>query len=89
MGAIAAAAAEEGTVCGGLWVANYGGRPGCSPPPEWETDDVQPDDIDVPCEVLIWQYTEHCHGQDGFDCNESNPNIDLDNLLRRLVLPPA
>jgi len=48
-GAIAAAAAEEGTVCGGLWVANYGGRPGCSPLPEWETDDVQPDDIDMPC----------------------------------------
>ncbi|MGB9179474.1 MAG: hypothetical protein WCB68_09555 [Pyrinomonadaceae bacterium] len=87
--AIAAAAAEEGIVCGGLWVASYGGRPGCTPLPEWDYDAVRPDDIDMPCEVLIWQYTEHCHGPDGFDCNETNPNIDLDNLLRRLVLPSA
>ena len=89
--AIANAAAEEGTVCGGLWVASYGNpeRPGCTPLIEWSVEDVQPDNIEMPCEVLIWQYTEECHGGDGFDCNQTSPTIDLDHLLQRLILPPA
>jgi len=40
--------------------------------------------------VLIWQYSDDCHGATGFDCDEVNPNIDLNNdLLNQLILPPS
>jgi hypothetical protein len=44
--------------------------------------------VKIPCEVLLWQYADECHGGDGFDCNETNPNIDLQDILSQCVLPP-
>jgi hypothetical protein len=45
--------------------------------------------VAIPCRVLLWQYADECHGGGGFDCNEINPDIDLqEDLLSRCVLPP-
>lgn len=54
---------------------------------EWDPDIVQPN-VKIPCEVLLWQYADECHGGDGFDCNETNPNVDLQDILSQCVLPP-
>ncbi|HEV7643858.1 MAG TPA: hypothetical protein VGO50_07970 [Pyrinomonadaceae bacterium] len=89
------AAAERGTECSGFWVANYGGRSdqitpgaGCAPLLDWSQSETRPD-LELPAEVLIWQYSEECHGGDGFDCNMTNPSINMDELLQKLILPNA
>jgi len=85
-------AMENGSECGGLWVASYGkpSRPGCTPLIEWDASVLTPHGIEAPCPILIWQYTEECHGGNGFDCNETNPTIDLErDLMSKLVLPPG
>jgi hypothetical protein len=88
-------AAANGLECHGFWVANYGERSnrrtpgaGCAPLINWVKGQTQPDRR-LPCEVLIWQYSEECLGGDGFDCNMTNPSIDVDDLLRKLILPAA
>jgi hypothetical protein len=82
-----AAAVAAGAVCEGVWVARWPSH-GCQPLPEWNNDRVQPS-VAIPCPVLIWQYADDCHGGGGFDCSETNPNIDLEeDLLNHLVLPP-
>lgn|SRR5262249_28536056 len=82
-------AADSGHPCHGAWIARYGDRPGCTRLIEWDDDEVLPA-VELPCDVLAWQYTEECHGGDGFDCNETNPNIDAQTkLLDKLILPPA
>jgi hypothetical protein len=80
-------ACKQGSECNGFWVANYGSRPGCSSLVDWKKSDVQPDRV-LPCDVLIWQYAEECSGGNGFDCNETNPAIDTDALMQKLILPP-
>jgi hypothetical protein len=88
--ALVRAVDDGGAICGGVWVASYGNppRPGCTSLIEWDNDAVQPPNLTLPFKVLIWQYTEECHGGDGFDCNETNPNIDLDgDLLSKLIIP--
>jgi hypothetical protein len=43
----------------------------------------------IPCRVLIWQYAGDCNGNGGFDCNQTNPSINLQaDLLNFLILPP-
>jgi hypothetical protein len=79
-------ACRNGSECNGFWVANYGQRPGCSPLIDWVKNQVQPNRT-LPCDVLIWQYSEECRGGSGFDCNETNPSIDTEGLLARLILP--
>lgn len=84
------AAKRQGLICGGLWVASYGNpeRPGCTPLIDWDAEELTPSGIVAPYPILIWQYTEECHGGDGVDCNETNPFIDLENdLMNKLVLP--
>jgi hypothetical protein len=39
--------------------------------------------------VLFWQYAGEIGIRNDFDFNVSNPEIDYDTLLKRLVLPQA
>jgi hypothetical protein len=83
-----AAACAQGVDCRGIWVARWVEH-GCKNLVDWDDARVTPT-IAVPCKVLIWQYSDNCHGGAGFDCDEVNPGIDLDNdLLNQLILPPS
>lgn len=88
-------ATENGSECKGFWVANYERRSnrvrpgaGCAPLLDWTREQTQPN-LELPCDVLIWQYSEECHGGDGFDCNMTNPSINVSDLLQKLILPAA
>lgn len=83
----AAAAASQGALCRGAWIARWPSS-GCQPLPDWNSNMIQPA-VSIPCPVLVWQYADDCHGGGGFDCSETNPEIDLEgDLLNYLVLPP-
>jgi hypothetical protein len=79
-------AGERGVKTQGAWTARWRQRH-CHGLLEWDSEIVQPK-VKIPCEVLLWQYSDECHGGDGFDCNETNPNIDLQDILSQCVLPP-
>jgi hypothetical protein len=82
-----ASACAQGADCRGIWVARWV-QHGCSDLIDWDDARVTPA-VALPCKVLIWQYSDNCHGGGGFDCDEVNPSIDLDNaLLNQLILPP-
>jgi hypothetical protein len=83
-----ASASDRGVGCNGAWVAHWVGSRGCQGLVDWDNAQVSPR-IAIPCQVLLWQYSDACHGEDGFDCNQTNPGIDLQaDLLAKLVLPP-
>jgi hypothetical protein len=76
-----------GVACHGAWVARWRHH-GCLPLIDWDPSIVQPA-VALPCEVLLWQYADDCNEGNGFDCNETNPQLHLeDELLRQLILPP-
>jgi hypothetical protein len=82
-----AGAVAAGVQCKGAWIARWPAS-GCQPLPEWNNNLVKPS-VPIPCQILIWQYADDCHGGGGFDCSETNPGIDLQNdLLTHLILPP-
>ncbi len=81
-----AEAGQRGVKTQGAWTARWR-RSGCSGLLEWDPEIVEPR-VKIPCEVLLWQYSNECHGGDGFDCNETNPHLDLQDLLSQCVLPP-
>jgi len=74
---------ELGTPCVGVWVACWRWR-GCAPLPEW--DPTLATAVPLPCPVLGWQYSDACGGDEGFDCNTTNPAYPLETLG---ILPPA
>jgi hypothetical protein len=79
-------AGNQGSKCFGAWVARYY-YSGCSMH-DWSDSVVQPT-VSIPFDVLIWQYAENC-AQGTIDCNETNPNIDIETeLLQKLILPRA
>jgi hypothetical protein len=78
---------KQGVPCEGVWVARWRHH-GCRQLLEWEPSIVQPTAA-LPCPVLLWQYADDCFEGDGFDCDETNPELDLEtDLLQHLVLPP-
>jgi hypothetical protein len=82
-----ATAAQNGAECHGAWIARWRIR-GCGKPLDFDDAIVKPN-IEIPCDVLLWQYADECNGGDGFDCNEINPTIDLErDFLNKCVLPP-
>ncbi len=81
-----AEASQRGARSHGAWVARWRIR-GCATPLDWDPNIVLPR-VKLPCEVLLWQYADECHGGDGFDCNATNPNIALHDILSQCVLPP-
>ena len=82
------AAAATGVPCEGVWVARWRIR-GCGALLDFDANMglVRPN-VALPCEILLWQYADDCHGGNGFDCNEINPNIDVAAFLKKCVLPP-
>ncbi len=81
-----ASAAAQGVECHGVWIARWKWR-GCHAVPEWNDAAVMPSTA-LPCDVLLWQYSDECHGGDGFDCNQTNPGTDFDAFIGQLILPP-
>ena len=83
-----AAAFERGVKCLGIWVARWV-QHGCGKLVDWDDATVNPT-IALPCNALIWQYSNDCRGDAGFDCDQVNPSIDVNNdLLNHLILPPG
>jgi hypothetical protein len=77
---------KQGVDCKGAWVARWVHR-GCHDLDDWDNATVTPK-VPLPCKILLWQYADDCYGGGGFDCNQTNPAIDLQNeLLARLILP--
>jgi hypothetical protein len=80
------AAVSIGVLCRGAWVARWPSS-GCQPLPDWDQNKILPS-VAIPFEILAWQYADDCYGGGGFDCSETNPEIDLETeLLSHLVLP--
>jgi hypothetical protein len=72
----------------GAWIARWKVH-GCSGLPEFDEGSVRPRPLPPSFKILLWQYSDACHGEGGFDCNETNPSIDLQrDLLSKCVLPP-
>jgi hypothetical protein len=77
----------------GAWIARWRVT-GChdfSSDPNLQFDDdlVRPLSLPSNFEILLWQYSNDCHGGDGFDCDQTNPSVDLQqDLLNKCVLPP-
>jgi hypothetical protein len=81
------AACNGGVECHGAWIARWRFR-GCHTLIDFDDSLVNPR-VPLPCKVLLWQYADECHGGGGFDCNQTNPSIDLQqDLLQKCVLPP-
>jgi len=80
-------ACGQGVSCNGAWIARWTHHGG-SALDNWDDVLVQPQ-VQLPCKVLLWQYSDDCFGGGGFDCDQTNPAIDVEaELLRFLVLPP-
>ena|SRR5437762_1608627 len=77
----------SGLTCVAGWVARWRKR-GCAKPLDWDPAIVTPNvPLDFP--IVLWQYSDECHGGDGFDCNEiSIVPEDERFLLQRLIIPP-
>ncbi len=72
----------------GAWVARWRVR-GCNGLLEWDDTLVRPRTLPDQLKILMWQYSDECHGGGGFDCNETNPSLDLQqDILSKCVLPP-
>jgi hypothetical protein len=84
----AANCVAHGVPCDGAWVAKWFHKvPSCTPVPDWDNALVTPA-VALPFPILAWQYDPECHGGNGFDMNQLNPNLDPELLLSRLILPP-
>src|SRR5215467_4868663 len=76
----------QGIQCAGAWVARYY-YSGCAMH-DWNNSIVMPS-VSLPFDVLLWQYQENCAEQT-IDCNQTNPNVDIQTLLmNKLILPPS
>jgi hypothetical protein len=81
-----AGGAGEVVTCNGVWVARYYYN-SCEMT-DWDDSIVMPT-VQLPCDVLLWQYAENCCGG-AIDCNQTNPGLDIQTvLLNRLILCPS
>jgi hypothetical protein len=80
-------ACGRGADCHGAWIARWR-ESGCKRPLSFDPAIVSPR-IRLPCKILLWQYSDGCYGDGGFDCDQTNPEIDLQqDLLSKCILPP-
>jgi hypothetical protein len=83
-----AAAVGNGGACSALWVAGWFQAGGCITLTDFSSQLAIPHGVHLPAPVMIWQYSNDCHGPHGFDCSQTNPAIDLQSdLLSKLILP--
>jgi hypothetical protein len=80
-------AAAQGCNCYGAWVARWRIR-GCGAPIPWDQQLVTPA-VQIPCDVVLWQYADECQGGGGFDSNQISPLIDRNAFLSKCILPPG
>lgn len=72
----------------GAWIARWRVS-GCQGLLDFDQSLVRPASLPATFKILLWQYSNDCHGGDGFDCDQTNPTIDLQqDLLNKCVLPP-
>ena len=82
-------AVNQGARCQTAWIARWktGGQI-CMPVQPWNTAQLTPAPVPA-CPIHIWQYAQECQGGDGFDMDEANPGLPLEDLLGKLILPPS
>jgi hypothetical protein len=82
-----AAAVAQGATCNGAWVARWTTKQGgCLPLPDFNPAP----NAQIPCDVLLWQYSNDCNGSNGFDCDQINPDATIQaKVLAQSVLPAA
>jgi hypothetical protein len=77
----------------GAWIARWRVT-GCrdfSSDPQLQFDDdlVRPQSLPSYFKILLWQYSNDCNGGDGFDCDQTNLSVDLQqDLLDKCILSP-
>jgi hypothetical protein len=77
----------QGAECHGAWIARWRVH-GCNQLRPFDPSILSPN-VQLPCKILLWQYSDDCHGGSGFDCDQTNPEIDLEqDLLSKCILPP-
>lgn len=85
-------AMSQGAECHGLWIARFDDRYFTAGIPnpllEFDSSKAKPK-TNVPCPVLFWQYAGEIGLRNDFDFSVSNPEVDHEKLLQRLVLPQA
>jgi len=82
-----ASACAQGAPCNGAWIARWRSAGG-GPLLDFAAGLVDPN-VTIPCNVLLWQYSNDCHGPGGFDCDEINPDPNIQAfVLSQSVLPP-
>ena len=80
-------AVSQGARCESAWVARWKSSGQiCMPVQPWSEPHITPDPAPS-CPIHIWQYAQECHGGDGFDMDEANPRLPLDEFLAKLILP--
>ena len=86
--AVVDAVRQPGIEFHGAWIARWRVR-GCGELLDFDEALVRPNVFPASFKVLLWQYGDDCHGPDGFDLDETNPDIDLQqDLLSKCILPP-
>ncbi|HXC89242.1 MAG TPA: hypothetical protein VNV18_03670 [Stellaceae bacterium] len=87
-----AASTAAGVAFHGAWIARWlttGCKDFSVPALDFDDRTVRPTSLPAAFEILLWQYSNNCHGGAGFDCTQTNPAIDLEqDLLGKCVLPP-
>jgi hypothetical protein len=81
-------AVASGVEFHGAWIARWRVE-GCHDLLDFDDGLVRPSALPDDFKILLWQYSNDCHGGAGFDCDQTNPSIDLQqDLLSKCVLPP-
>jgi hypothetical protein len=81
-------ACQAGAQCGGVWIFREHLNACSNGFIDWEPAFLTPT-VQLPCEILLWQFAEDCPGSTGVDADQTNPNLGPATLiLDRLILPP-
>lgn len=85
-------AVAAGVLFEGAWIARWrvtGCQHFADPALDFDDAVVRPQSLPATFKILLWQYSNDCYGGAGFDCVQTNPDIDLEqDLLSRCVLSP-
>jgi hypothetical protein len=81
-------AVASGVEFQGAWIARWRVR-GCHDLLDFDDGIVRPSVLPADFKILLWQYADDCQGGGGFDCDQTNPALDIQqDLLNMCVLPP-
>jgi hypothetical protein len=78
-------ATSHGAPCHSAWLARwFTNDQVCAALRPWNKQKEMPDPKPN-CPVHLWQYAQECHGGDGFDMDMTNPFLDLNAYLSKLI----